>query len=112
MNGTETFVGASRCEHRLAGGGKGIRTAGPPDYDGAGHLAARDATDGLWRSLEHRSFASTSSSSDFQHADAPFTETKLALDRIGVDAFEHLTAPLFALLGISRAGPSSAASSN
>src|SRR6202048_3284558 len=51
-------------------------------------LAARDATDAT---PERRSFASTSSASDFRMPGAPFTWTKAGVElEIGFRDFEHL----------------------
>jgi hypothetical protein len=62
----------SQVCNRLADGGRWIRTLGPPARVelGSAELAARDATDAT---PERRSFASTSSASDFRLPGAPFT---------------------------------------
>jgi hypothetical protein len=60
-------------------------------------LAARDATDAT---PERRSFASTSSASDFRMPGAPFTWKKAGVElEIGFRDFEHLAAAPFRLLG-------------
>ena len=58
---------------------------------GSAQLAARDATDAT---PERRSFASTSSASDFRMPGAPFTWTKAGVElEIGFRDFEYLAAP-------------------
>ena len=64
------------------------------------HPAARDATTRHREAPERRSFASTSSASDFAHAWRAFHSDKAALElEIGFGDPEHLAASLFRLLG-------------